>query len=204
MLVLQGRNRTQTSIASSAPSPTTPPPLSTGRGSPRPRPRWSPWPRRTGCAPRSCTVGHDLRTPLAAAKASVTSLHSSDVDWPAADQDELLATADEALDRLTRLVDNLLDLSRLEAGVLPVVLRPTSLDEVVSIALHELGPNSARVLVDIPHTLPQRARKVPASSGDDRSGQCRPGPASRYCLTNATCPVVAVPNGNRGQVAEPV
>ena len=99
-------------------------------------------------------VGHDLRTPLAAAKASVNSLHSPDIEWEAEERAELLQTAEQALDRLTRLVDNLLDLSRLEAGVLPVFLRPTSLDEVVPAALEDLGPDSARVLVDIPHTLP--------------------------------------------------
>ena len=99
-------------------------------------------------------VGHDLRTPLAAAKASVTSLRSSDIEWTAEEQDELLGTADEAIDRLSQLVDNLLDLSRLQAGVLPLFLRPTSLDEVVPAVLKELGQHGSRVLVDIPHTLP--------------------------------------------------
>ena len=99
-------------------------------------------------------VGHDLRTPLAAAKASVNSLRSPDIEWQAEERSELLQTAEQALDRLTRLVDNLLDLSRLEAGVLPVFLRPTSLDEVVPAALEELGPDSARLVVDLPHTLP--------------------------------------------------
>ena len=63
-------------------------------------------------------VSHDLRTPLASAKAAVTSLRSRDVDWADEDHDELLATADESLDRLTHLVDNLLDMSRLQAGAL--------------------------------------------------------------------------------------
>ena len=63
-------------------------------------------------------VSHDLRTPLASAKAAVTSLRSRDVDWAAEDHDELLATADESLDRLTHLVDNLLDMSGLQAGAL--------------------------------------------------------------------------------------
>jgi two-component system sensor histidine kinase KdpD len=63
-------------------------------------------------------VSHDLRTPLASAKAAVTSLRSPDVNWDAEDHDELLATADESLDRLTHLVDNLLDMSRLQAGAL--------------------------------------------------------------------------------------
>lgn len=80
-------------------------------------------------------VGHDLRTPLAAGWAAVTSLRSRDVDFSAEDRDELLATADESMARLNRLVDNLLDLSRLEAGVLKLKLRPTSLEEVLPAAL---------------------------------------------------------------------
>jgi two-component system, OmpR family, sensor histidine kinase KdpD len=99
-------------------------------------------------------VGHDLRSPLASAKASVTSLRSSDVDWTDGERDELLETADESLDRLTRLVDNLLDLSRLQAGVLPVFPRPMALDEIMPGALAELGDEGDKVSVDIPHTLP--------------------------------------------------
>ncbi|TDU90197.1 two-component system sensor histidine kinase KdpD [Kribbella voronezhensis] len=99
-------------------------------------------------------VGHDLRSPLASAKASVTSLRSSDVDWTPAEREELLETADESLDRLTRLVDNLLDLSRLQAGVLPVFTRPMALDEIMPGVLAEVGAVAAAVSVDLPHTLP--------------------------------------------------
>ena len=53
----------------------------------------------------------------------MSSLRAADVDWTDADRDELLASADDALDRLTELVTNLLDLSRLQAGVLPVLSR---------------------------------------------------------------------------------
>ena len=65
-------------------------------------------------------VSHDLRSPLASAKAAVTSLRSRDIQWAAEDRDELLATADESIDRLAHLVDNLLDMSRLQAGALSV------------------------------------------------------------------------------------
>jgi two-component system, OmpR family, sensor histidine kinase KdpD len=99
-------------------------------------------------------VSHDLRTPLASAKAAVTSLRSADVTWDAADREELLATADESLDKLTRLVGNLLDMSRLQAGALAVFSRPAGLDEVVASALDQLGPASEDVIVDIPDTLP--------------------------------------------------
>jgi two-component system sensor histidine kinase KdpD len=100
-------------------------------------------------------VSHDLRTPLASAKAAVTSLRSPDVNWAAEDHDELLATADESLDRLTHLVDNLLDMSRLQAGALSLFPRPVGLDEIVSRALDSLDPEARGITVDIPESLPE-------------------------------------------------
>ena len=99
-------------------------------------------------------VSHDLRTPLASAKAAVTSLRSTEVEFNAADRDELLATADESLDRLARLVSNLLDMSRLQAGVLGVSLRPIGLEEAVPSALDEIGPAARGVQLRIPADLP--------------------------------------------------
>jgi two-component system, OmpR family, sensor histidine kinase KdpD len=100
-------------------------------------------------------VSHDLRTPLASAKAAVTSLRSHDVQWAQEDRDELLATADESLDRLAYLVDNLLDMSRLQAGALSVFPRPTDLDEVVSRSLDDIGPAARDVMVEMPRDLPE-------------------------------------------------
>ncbi|MGW7236226.1 ATP-binding protein [Streptomyces sp. NPDC054804] len=80
-------------------------------------------------------VGHDLRTPLAAGWAAVTSLRSREVEFSPEDRDELLASAEESMARLSRLIDNLLDLSRLEAGVLTLNLRATALEEVLPAAL---------------------------------------------------------------------
>ncbi|WP_300610665.1 sensor histidine kinase KdpD [Trebonia sp.] len=99
-------------------------------------------------------VSHDLRTPLASAKAAVTSLRSPDVRWDAADTEELLATADESLDRLTHLVENLLDMSRLQAGALSLFPRPTGLDEIVARALDNLEPLGRDIDVDIPESVP--------------------------------------------------
>ncbi len=84
-------------------------------------------------------VSHDLRTPLAAAEAAVTSLRSRDVQWSAEDHDELLATADESLDKLTRLVENLLDMSRLQAGEMSVFPKAADLGEVIASSLDDLG-----------------------------------------------------------------
>ncbi len=102
-------------------------------------------------------VSHDLRTPLASAKAAVTSLRSSDIEWDAEDHDELLATADESLDRLAHLVDNLLDMSRLQAGALAVFPRPADLSEIVARSLDDLGPAARIVTVDLPEDLPEVA-----------------------------------------------
>ncbi|MDQ1621423.1 MAG: two-component system, OmpR family, sensor histidine kinase KdpD [Actinomycetota bacterium] len=100
-------------------------------------------------------VGHDLRTPLASAKAAVTSLRSTEIEWTPQDHDELLLTADESLDRLARLVDNLLDMSRLQAGALSVVSRSVALDEVVPLALDDLGAAGRSAVVDVPDDLPE-------------------------------------------------
>ena len=65
-------------------------------------------------------VSHDLRTPLAGIKASVSSLLDDEIDWSPADRDEFLATIDEETDRLDALVGNLLDMSRLQTGAVQV------------------------------------------------------------------------------------
>jgi K+-sensing histidine kinase KdpD len=80
-------------------------------------------------------VGHDLRTPLASIKAAVSSLRAPDVAFSPEDRDELLATVEESGDRLDDLVENLLDMSRLQAGVLSVQPRAVALDEVVARAV---------------------------------------------------------------------
>jgi two-component system sensor histidine kinase KdpD len=99
-------------------------------------------------------VGHDLRTPLAAAKAAVSSLRSDDVTLDRRDRGELLATADESLDRLAGLVANLLDMSRLQAGAMSVHPQPTAVDEVLARVLDDLAPAGRRVRVDLPDDLP--------------------------------------------------
>jgi len=99
-------------------------------------------------------VSHDLRSPLASAKAAVTSLRSPDMHWDADDTAELLATADESIDKLIRLVANLLDMSRLQAGALSLFPRPSGLDEIVARALDDLGPAGRDITVDIGETVP--------------------------------------------------
>jgi two-component system sensor histidine kinase KdpD len=90
-------------------------------------------------------VSHDLRAPLAAAKTSVSAMLATELS--ASDRHSLLAGADRSLDRLTSLVSNLLDLSRLQAGALPVQLEPTDIEEVVASALTHVSDDPDRVEV---------------------------------------------------------
>ncbi|MGW3738605.1 ATP-binding protein [Streptomyces sp. NPDC005148] len=100
-------------------------------------------------------VSHDLRTPLAAIKAAVTSLRSDDVAWSEADEAELLEGIESGADRLDHLVGNLLDMSRLQTGTVTPLIREIDLDEVVPMALG--GVPEGSVDLDIPETLPMVA-----------------------------------------------
>ncbi|MFD3656717.1 DUF4118 domain-containing protein [Streptomyces sp. NPDC058620] len=100
-------------------------------------------------------VSHDLRTPLAGIKASVTSLRADDVDWSETDRDALLEGIEEGADRLAALIGNLLDMSRLNTGTVVPLIRETDLDEVVPMALG--GVPEGSVELDIPETLPMVA-----------------------------------------------
>ncbi len=95
-------------------------------------------------------VSHDLRTPLASAMAAVAGLRSNDVAFTDDDKEELLATAGESLDRLARLVSNLLDMSRLQAGAMGVTATAIWLEDAVPRALDELGEPGRTVGVRIP------------------------------------------------------
>lgn len=99
-------------------------------------------------------VSHDLRTPLSSAKAAVSSLRDTAVPWTDEDRAELLATADESLDALTRLVENLLDMSRLQAGAMAVHLTPIDAEDAVSRALDDLGPAGATIAIRLAGDLP--------------------------------------------------
>jgi two-component system sensor histidine kinase KdpD len=100
-------------------------------------------------------VSHDLRTPLAAAKAAVSCLRSCELPLTAEDHDDLLATADESLNLLAHLAAGLLDMARLQAGAVPVFPRPADLGEIVARSLAGLQPRVGAVMVSIPPGLPQ-------------------------------------------------
>lgn len=106
-------------------------------------------------------VGHDLRRPLAAATAAVTTLRQTDLALNDDDREALLETADDSLHGLAVLVTDLLDASRVQAGVLGVSLAATELDDVVLPALDELGVGPGDVELDLsPDVPPLRADAV--------------------------------------------
>jgi len=98
-------------------------------------------------------VSHDLRTPLASIKASVSSLRQTDVSWSEEDEADLLATIEQNADRLDALIGNLLDMSRLHTGSLQPFLRPTAVDEVAPVAVGGLD-DSLRLEMAVPDGFP--------------------------------------------------
>lgn len=95
-------------------------------------------------------VSHDLRRPLAAAVAAIGGIRAAGPGLSAADREELLATADESLGTLSALVTDLLDVSRVQAGVLAVSLADVDSAGVVTAALDELGagPDAVELALD--------------------------------------------------------
>jgi two-component system, OmpR family, sensor histidine kinase KdpD len=99
-------------------------------------------------------VSHDLRTPLAGIKASASSLRQLDIAWSDVDRSEFLRTIEDETDRLTTLVSNLLDMSRIQAGAVAARTRAVGVEEVVPAALANLGDRANKVEADVPESLP--------------------------------------------------
>jgi two-component system sensor histidine kinase KdpD len=78
----------------------------------------------------------------------------SDLPLSPDDQVELLATTEESLDRLSGLVENLLDMSRLQAGALALAIQPIDVADVVSAAVTSLGPAASEVIIRVPEETP--------------------------------------------------
>jgi two-component system, OmpR family, sensor histidine kinase KdpD len=99
-------------------------------------------------------VSHDLRAPLTAIKAAVTSLLAPDTTWSRASAQRFYRIIDTEADRLTRLVSNLLDMTRLRAGALPVMPRATDLEDVLYAAVDSLSSAGSAVAIDLPAKPP--------------------------------------------------
>ena len=98
------------------------------------------------------SVGHDLRTPLSSLRLAVDTLRSAESQLDDLSRAELLATVDDATGRLNEMITDMLDLSRLEAGVLLAQPEVVALDEVVAGAT--LAWPASIVSVDVSDDLP--------------------------------------------------
>ncbi|MEZ0113547.1 two-component system sensor histidine kinase KdpD [Catenulispora sp. EB89] len=90
-------------------------------------------------------VSHDLRAPLAAARASVDTLHDPRFELSAGEREELLGAAQTSLGRLSRLVEDLLDMSRLQSGALKPLVETVAVDEVIPRAIDDVPTAAGRV-----------------------------------------------------------
>ncbi len=102
------------------------------------------------------SVSHELRTPLATIRAAATSLRAGEVAWGTAAGQDLVAAIDDEAQHLNRLVGNLLDMSRIEAGALKPQRQWNILAEIVDGVLAQMHRVSKqhRINVDIPEDLP--------------------------------------------------
>jgi two-component system sensor histidine kinase KdpD len=102
------------------------------------------------------SVSHELRTPLATIKAAATSLRSGEVAWESAARADLLGAIDDEADHLNRLVGNLLDMSRIEAGALRPSRQWNLLQEIVAGVVERMRPLTLahQLELDIPEDLP--------------------------------------------------
>ena len=100
-------------------------------------------------------VSHDLRTPLASIKAAASSLLSDQLAFGPEETRILLQTIDDESDRMSNLVENLLDMSRLETGSMDVLHESTDVSELIAAAIESLGPRGTEVTVEVPVSLPR-------------------------------------------------
>ena len=157
-----------------------------------------------------------LRTPLAGIKASATSLLSTEVVWTADQRHTLLTTIDRESDRLNRIVGNLLDMSRLQAGAVQVRRRRVEVDELVEHALASLSESTEDVFdvhiesglaVEVDATLMERAiANVIANAASHTPSGSRvriEAVARRDVMVRVVDRGPGIAASNRGRVFEP-
>jgi len=98
-------------------------------------------------------VSHDLRTPLAGIKAAVSTLRTPGITWSSQDQADLLASIEESVDRLGAIIENLLDMSRLQTGAVHLALQEVGLEDVVARSVRALQ-GADRIHLDVAADLP--------------------------------------------------
>ena len=144
-------------------------------------------------------ISHELRTPLTSIKGFATTLLADDVQWDFADQRDFLHTISAESDKLSELIEQLLDLSRLEAGILRIVPKRRTFDDILSSAMAQLRTITARhqLILDVPADLP------PLVADAQRLGQVLVnlvGNAARYAPPQTQITIAARLTGDTLQV----
>jgi two-component system sensor histidine kinase KdpD len=102
------------------------------------------------------SISHDLRTPLVTITGALSSLSEGGPAMDSQIRQSLIDTALEEAERMNRLIGNLLNMTRLEAGALQVVKQPGDVQDVIGTALENLigRLEDRQVLVQVPEDLP--------------------------------------------------
>jgi signal transduction histidine kinase len=102
-------------------------------------------------------ISHELRTPLTSIKGFASTLLEPDVQWEGENHREFISIINEEADKLTELVDQLLDLSRLQAGALHITPNNHSVGDIVNTARPQLSSltRDHRFTIEVPEDLPQ-------------------------------------------------
>lgn len=144
-------------------------------------------------------ISHELRTPLTSIKGFATTLLADDVQWPPANQRDFLQTISEEADKLGDLIEQLLDLSRLEAGTLRIAPKPQSLENILSTAMAQLQAVTPQHHLQL--DIPTQLARVYADG--DRIAQVLTnlvGNAANYAPAKTTIVVSAVQVGDKVQI----
>jgi two-component system sensor histidine kinase KdpD len=144
-------------------------------------------------------ISHELRTPLTSIKGFSTTLLADDIEWPPAKQRDFLQTIDEESDKLGDLIEQLLDMSRMEAGILRISPRKQSLNDIFISCEAQLRAVTAEhlLVLNITPSLP------PVSVDGQRIAQVLTnlaGNAAKYSPAQTRITVTAYPVENAIQV----
>ena len=101
-------------------------------------------------------ISHELRTPLTSIKGFASTLLADDIDWSADQQRDFIQTINEEANKLNGFIDQVLDLSRIDAGLFKFALTRQSVGELVSVNMTHLHPLVERhhLIIEIPTALP--------------------------------------------------
>jgi two-component system phosphate regulon sensor histidine kinase PhoR len=164
------------------------------------------------------TVSHELRTPLASIKGFTSTLLREDVEWDEDAQREFLEIIDQESNRLTELIENLLDMSRVEAGALSIEKERTDIRRLLQEAIAEIRAHAGKhsFVLDIPAKIPsitadpRRIRQVTHNllqnaikySPDGGQITVRATPGAKYLTVQVSDEGLGIPQEHHDRIFE--